>query len=84
MKQGVKFHWTQEHHDTLNQLIEQVTSKPALHHPDPCNQFKLYVDVSTYALGGVLAQHDASKKLHAIFYLSKALTEPEQNYSIAD
>ena len=83
-KQGVKFQWTQEHRDALNQLIQQVTSEPALHHPDPNKQFELYVDASTYALGGVLAQRDEAGKAHAVFYLSKALTEPERNYSIAD
>jgi len=34
-KQGVKFQWNEEHCDALDKLISQVTSEPALHHPDP-------------------------------------------------
>jgi hypothetical protein len=83
-KTSTPFQWTEECTAALNQLIEQVTSEPVLHHPNPSQPFELWADASTYALGAVLAQRDQQGKAHAVMYLSKALTAPERNYTIAD
>src|ERR1700730_10942573 len=83
-KKGVPFQWTQECHDALDQLIGQVTKDPVLYHPDPAKQYELFVDASTFALGAVLAQRDDDGKLHAIYYLSKALIAAERNHTIAN
>jgi hypothetical protein len=83
-KISTPFQWTKECMTALNQLIEQVTSEPVLHHPNPSQPFELWADASTYALGAVLAQCDPQGKAHTVMYLSKALTAPERNYTIAD
>jgi hypothetical protein len=83
-KKDVPFLWTEECRKALDQLIDQVTSDPVLRHPNPNQQYELYVDASTYALGAVLAQRDEDDKQHAVAYLSRALRAPERNYTIAD
>src|ERR1700730_13170266 len=83
-KKDVPFLWTQECRSALDQLITQVTKDPVLYHPDPAKQYELFVDASTFALGAVLAQRDDDGKLHAVYYLSKALIAAEWNYTIAD
>jgi hypothetical protein len=55
-KKDVPFQWMGECRLALDQLIEQVTSDPMLCHPDPNQQYELFVDASTFALGAVLAQ----------------------------
>jgi hypothetical protein len=62
----------------------QTSHQPVLHHLDPSELFELWANASTYALGAVLAQRDQQGKAHTVMYLSKALTAPERNYTIAD
>ena len=55
-KKDMPFNWTQECTNTLNQLIQAVTSEPILYQPNFKKQFKLEVDASLFAIGAVLFQ----------------------------
>ena len=55
-KKDVPFVWTPRHTQAVEQLIEKVTTKPVLVHPDPTKPFKLEVDASNYATGAILFQ----------------------------
>jgi hypothetical protein len=46
--------------------------------------FKVEVNASDYATGGILMQTGKDKKWHPVAYLSKSLSEMERNYDIHD
>ena len=78
------FVWTQECTDTLEQLIQAVTSEPVLYQPDWSKQFKLEVDASLFTIGAVLFQKDEEGRRRPISYFSQALNLAERNYDIWD
>lgn len=71
-------------YDTLEQLIQAVTSEPMLYQPDFTKQFKLEVDASLFAIGAVLFQKDEKGQWRPISYFSQALNPTERNYDIWD
>ncbi len=82
LKKDTPFLWDNTCGDALNKLITVVTSKPALHQPDPALPFSLEVDASAYAVGVILTQKDSRNKHQAVGYFSKTFTEAEHNYDI--
>ena len=60
------------------------TSSPVLLMPDPLKPYRVEVDASDYATGGILSQQDHEQKWHPVAYLSKSLSETERNYDIHD
>ena len=52
--------------------------------PDPEEPFFLETDASAFATGAVLMQKDPNGALHPCGYLSRTLSETEQNYQIYD
>ena len=82
LKKGVKFEWTQECTDALNELIKQVTQDPTLVAPNPEEPFELETDASAYAVGAALFQKDERGKRKAIGYASKTLNPAERNYDV--
>jgi hypothetical protein len=57
-KKNTKFVWTEICTKALNRIINILTTAPILTHPDPEKPFELKVDVSNYATGAILFQHD--------------------------
>ena len=83
-KKDKPFVWTQECTDTLEQLIQAVTSKPVLYQPDWSKQFELEVDASLFAIRAVLFQRDKDRRRRPISYFSQALNPTERNYDVWD
>ena len=83
-KKDKPFVWTQECTDTLEQLIQAVTSEPVLYQPDWSRQFELEVDASLFAIGVVLFQRDEEGRRRPISYFSQALNPAKRNYDIWD
>jgi RNase H-like domain found in reverse transcriptase/Reverse transcriptase (RNA-dependent DNA polymerase) len=84
LKKNQPFKWTQECMDTLNQLIEIITSDPVLHRPDHTKQFKLEVDASQYAVGAILYQRDNEGRQCPMAYHSETLDEMQRGWEIYD
>jgi len=86
LKANAEFIWTEECWKAIDLLIDVVTLSPVLDAPDQDQQFKLEVDASQYALGGILWQQDPAslKLLRAVRFFSSTLSPAEWNYSIQD
>ena len=52
--------------------------------PDTTKPFRVEVDASNYATGKILPQLDSNGRWHPAAYLSKSMTDAEQNYKIHD
>lgn len=67
------------------QLLKAVfTSQLVLLMPDHTKPYRVEVDASDYATGGILMQTGEDDKWHPVAYISKALSETERNYDIYD
>jgi hypothetical protein len=62
LKKEMVFEWTTECRESLNTLIDIVTSSPVLVAPDQDRQFELEVDASQFAIGAILWQRDPANK----------------------
>ncbi|KAI2652210.1 Retrovirus-related Pol polyprotein [Labeo rohita] len=78
---NIPIQWTQSHQETLNFLVDKLTSPPILGYPDLTQPFILHCDASQEGLGAVLYQRQNSK-LVVIGYASRTLTKPEKNYHL--
>jgi len=81
-KKGVPFKWEDRHQNSLDQLIQKVTTAPVLACPDLEQQFFLEADTLSFALGAVLFQKEDSGRQRNMAYFSKALSTMERNYNI--
>jgi hypothetical protein len=84
LKKDTLFYWTTQHTKAVEQLIEKVTSRPVLIHPDPAKPFELEVDASNFATGAILFQRNEKGKPRPIGYHSKTFSDVERNYDIYD
>ncbi len=78
---NIPIQWTQSHQETLNFLIDKLTTPPILGYPYLTQPFILHCDASQEGLGAVLYQRQNSK-LGVIGYASRTLTTPEKNYHL--
>jgi len=58
------------------------TSKPVLAAPDLDKKFRVEVDASNYATGGVLLMKCSDEKWRPVAFISKSLSDTERNYEI--
>jgi hypothetical protein len=65
-------------------LINEFTRSPVLALPDFKSSFRLIVDTSNFAIGGILEQPDAFARWHPVAFLSGSLNKTEQDYPIHD
>jgi len=76
----VPFEWNSSCQSAFKNLKDALISVPILKYSDftpSAKLFHLYTDASATGIGGVLEQSS-----HVIAYVSRALTKPEQNYSV--
>ena len=71
--------WKKIHQETLETLIDAITSAPVLAYPDFEKSFIVHTDASEKGLGAVLYQRQGGK-LRVISYASRSLTPAEKNY----
>ena len=83
-KKDTPWKWSTEEKAAFEELKKKVTSAPILIFPDPEKQYKVEMDASNYAYGGVLSQQGEDGKWHPVAFLSKSFTEVERNYDIHD
>ena len=59
-------------------------TEPVLVTPDLDKEMRVEVDVSDFAMGGVLSMKCEDEKWRPVAYISKSLNEAERNYEIHD
>jgi len=58
--------------------------RPVLASPDLDKEFRIEVDISNYATGGVLSMKCSNKLWRPVAFISKSLSDTERNYEIYD
>ena len=80
-----KWKWDSSEASAFQKLKELVTSAPVLTTPADDQPFRIEADSSDFATSAVLSQLSAEdQKWHLVAFLSKSLSETEQNYEIHD
>ena len=75
--------WNSEQQDAFDELKRLVCTNPVLMIPLDDAPFRMEVDASDYAIGGILSQK-VDDKWRPVAYMSQALSETERNYEIYD
>ena len=81
LQKNSKFHWTDQCQFAFEQLKAMLQRAPVLSAPDFTRPFKLAVDASDVAAGGVLLQEDHDGIDHPVCYFSKKFDQHQKNYS---
>jgi len=68
----------------FRELKERFTKEPVLAAPDLDKKMRMEVNVSDYAIGGVLSMECGNGLWRPVAFLSKSLNEMERNYKIHD
>ena len=79
----VQFNWTTKQQKSFEELKKRMMSPDVIKLPRPDGKFRVEVDASGYALGGVLSQHQDGK-WRTIAFWSRVMTKEELNYDIFD
>ena len=79
----VEWSWGIDQQNTFQFLKDALCSEPILSIPVDDAPFRLEVDSSDFAQGGILSQF-VDGQWHPIAYRSKSLSETERNYEIYD
>uniref|UniRef100_A0A914YY30 RNA-directed DNA polymerase n=1 Tax=Panagrolaimus superbus TaxID=310955 RepID=A0A914YY30_9BILA len=87
-KKDTKFEWSEKEEKAFEKLKEKLVTAPILAQPDyesaieGSKPFIIRTDACKTGVGAVLTQEGEDKRLHPLFYISKACSEAERNYSI--
>jgi len=81
LSKRVPFTWNSECDVAFQKLKAILMNDPVLAAPNFSRSFKLAVDASDVAVGGVLLQDDANGIEHPVSYFSKKLLKNQRNYS---
>jgi len=79
-----KWQWGDEQQKAFDKLKKIFTSKPVLAAPDLDKEFRVEANTSNYATRGVLSMKCSDKKWRPVTFISKSLSDTEQNYEIYD
>jgi len=79
-----KWKWEKAQQKAFKQLKGIFTTRPLLVAPDLDKEFRVEVNASNFAIGGVLSIKCKDNKWRPVAYISKSLNEIEQNYEIHD
>jgi len=84
VKKDKKWEWTDRQEEAFRELKKRFTEEPVLAAPDIDKKMRMEVDVSDYAMGGVLSMECGDGLWRPVAFLSKSLNETERNYKIHD
>jgi len=84
IRKDQKWDWTEKQEKAFRELKERFTKEPVLVVPDLDKKMRMEVDVSDYAIGGVLSMECEDGLWRPVAFLSKSLNEMERNYEIHD
>ncbi|GKV35499.1 hypothetical protein SLEP1_g43756 [Rubroshorea leprosula] len=81
LKSEVDFKW-EEHHQSAFDMIKRYLSRPPVLVPPVKNKpLILYISTADESIRCLLAQENDKKQEHAVYYLSRCLTQTEVKYS---
>ena len=83
-RKDVKQQQGEEQQKAFDELKRIFTTKPVLVAPDLNKEFRIEVDASNYATGGVLSIKCSNKLQRPVTFISKSLSDTEKNYEIHD
>jgi len=83
LKGKKEWKWKKEHQEAFEELKEKITSQLVLSLPRREGKFRVEMDASGHAIGGVLSQ-EQDGKWKPIAFLSRTMQAAEQNYEIYD
>ena len=84
VKKDKKWDWTERQEKVFKELKEWFTKEPVLAAPDIDKKMRMEVDISDYAMEGVLSMECKDGLWRPVAFLSKLLNETERNYKIHD
>ena len=76
--------WEKEQTDAFQGLKHQIAKEITLAIPADEGQFRIEVDPSDFAMGGILSQQQKDETWRPIAFISKSLNSAERNYEIYD
>ncbi|XP_024196443.1 uncharacterized protein LOC112199695 [Rosa chinensis] len=76
-----EFVWEPKHQEAFDSIKAYLASPPVLIPPRAGIPLKLYISAAEASIGSLLAQDDEGGIEHAIFYLSRTLTDCETRYT---
>ena len=79
-----KWNWEERQQKSFEELKERFTTEPVLVTPDLDKEMRVEVDVSDFAMGGVLSMKCEDGRWRPVAYISKSLNEAKRNYEIHD
>ena len=82
MRKNMKWQWRREQQDVFDDLKRVFMTKLVLAVPDLNKEFRVEVDVSNYATGGVLSMKYSNELWRLVIFISKSLSNTERNYEI--
>ena len=83
LKEKKEWKWDKEHQRAFEELKEKITSQLVLSLPRREGKFRVEMDASGHAIGGVLSQ-EQDGKWKPIAFLSRTIQPAEKNYKIYD
>jgi len=75
--------WTEEEQNAFEELKQKITMQPVLALPRREGKFRVEVDASGHAIGGVLSQEQEGK-WKPVAFLLRTMSPAERNYEIYD
>ena len=82
VKKEKKWNWMEREENVFKELKERFTKELILAAPNIDKKIRMEVDVSDYAMGGVLSMEYGDGLWRPVAFLSKSLNETERNYKI--
>ena len=76
--------WDQESDKAFQALKKYLVSPPLLVKPNPGEELQLYLAVSETATDGALVKECSNRAQRSIYYVSRALTKSEKNYTLLE
>ncbi|XP_024171593.1 uncharacterized protein LOC112177542 [Rosa chinensis] len=76
-----EFVWESKHQEAFDSIKAYLANPPVLVPPRTGVPLKLYISAADASIGSLLAQDDGDGIEHAIFYLSRVLTDCETRYT---
>jgi len=84
VRKDQKWEWTERQEKVFKELKERFTKEPVLAALDLDKKIRMEVNVSYFAIGGVLSIECKDRRWRPVTYLFKLLNETERNYEIHD
>lgn len=85
LKKGATFIWDEDCQKASDAIKRYLLNPPVLRPPVPGRPLILYIAVTSYSLGVVLAQQDDfGRKEYAVYYLSRTLVGAEVSYILVE